>query len=415
MTLPIRTLPLVERWDCHSCGLCCRGSIIALNDDDRERLRRHAWHEHEEFRGVRIVMRRGWLRKRYRLAQRSDGSCVFLTGEGRCRIHEEHGPEAKPVVCRMFPFQLVPLEQFAYLTVRRSCPSAAADRGRAVEEHRPSVRDLAEKGQMGARAAEPPTVTPGHRRSWKDTLRVTDAIERLMLDGRYPLVRRLVHALQFCGLLELCRLRRLDSQRFGELVTMLHASAVEEAGEVFGDRKPPGRAAGLLFRQTALDYVRLHDKLGIRESWRERLRWFRTGIAFFRGKGDVPRLHPDLPETTFEDLQRPLGHLPQDVLRPLDAYFEAAAASKHYALLGRRGWSIVESFRGLALGFSVALWTLRLVCGQRTPEVEDVIDVVGVIDRGQGYAPLAGRRHRRRIARLAAVGEPARLIAWYAR
>jgi hypothetical protein len=58
---------------------------------------------------------------------------------------------------------------------------------------------------------------------------------------------------------------------------------------------------------------------------------------------------------------------------------------------------------------------LRLSAGPRPPTAEDVIGVVGAIDRGQSYAGLAGRRHRRRLASLRRLGELPCLIAWYAR
>ena len=141
----------------------------------------------------------------------------------------------------------------------------------------------------------------------------------------------------------------------------------------------------------------------------------RAAIALAWGTGRVPQIRPDSHPTTFEALERPLGHLGEEVLRPVTAYFEAAAGSRQYAILGRRGWSIVESFRALALAHSIALWLLRLVSTDRSPDVEDAISVVGAIDRGQGYAPLAGRRHRTRLARLARLGELARVVAWYAR
>ncbi len=415
MTLPIRTLPIVERWDCHACGNCCRGPIIRLSDDELKRIREQRWHEHPEYRGVRILRRDGLLRRRYRLAHRRDGTCVFLTADGRCRIHSDHGEAAKPSSCRMFPLQLVPLEGFAYLTLRRYCPSAAADSGRTLKEHLRAARKLAEEHHLAPEGTRPPAVVRGHRRGWKDTLRIAEIIERLILDGRYPPVRRLAHGVQFCDLLQACRLGKVSGDRLGPLLGMLETSAVEEASGLFAEREPPGKAAASLFRQTAFDYLRLHPKIALRESWRERLRLLRRAIAFGRGKGRVPPMHLDFPETTFAELERPLGHLGAEVLQPLGRYFEVAAASKHYALLGRRSWPLVESFRALAASYSVAMWILRLTCGQRPPAVEDVIDAVAAIDRGQGYGPLVGRRHRVRISTLAGSGELPRLLAWYAR
>jgi len=415
MTLPIRTLPIVERWDCQACGNCCRGPIIRLSDDELERIRQQRWHKQPDHRGARILQRDGLLSRRYRLVHRRDGNCVFLTADGRCRIHRDHGEAAKPLLCRLFPLQLVPLEDCAYLTLRRYCPSAAADTGRELKEHLGTVRELAQRHGLAPEGTRPPATLPGHRRSWKDTLRIAEVIQRLMLDVRYPPVRRLVHGLQFCELLGMCRLGGVPSEHLGPLLAMLETSAVEEANELFRDRRPPGKAAAGLFRQIAFDYVRLHPRLTLRESWRERLRLLRCWIAFGRGKGRVPRIHPAFPQTTFADLERPLGHLGAEILQPLSRYFEVAAASKHYALLGRRTWPLVESFRALAASYAVATWMLRLACGDRPPAVEDVIDAVGAIDRGQGYAPLTGRRHRVRLSALARRGELPRLLIWYAR
>ena len=69
----------------------------------------------------------------------------------------------------------------------------------------------------------------------------------------------------------------------------------------------------------------------------------------------------------------------------------------------------------VTLTHAVAMWLLRLSCGDRRPQVKDVIDAVGAINRGQGYAELTGRRHRRRIASLARLDELARLVVWHAR
>lgn len=415
MTLPIRTLPMEERWDCHGCGICCWGTIIRLSDDDLQKIRDQGWDEHPDYRGLRTVERHGLGRKHYRLARRRDGHCVFLTSDGRCRIHQDRGADAKPLICRMYPFQLVPLEDFAYLTLKRSCPSAAADHGRELREHLSSVRRLAERGSMADKPTRPPMITRGHRRSWEDTFRVTGAIERLMLDAGYPLVRRLVHGLQFCKLLEMCRLQQFDSRSLGPLLTMLETSAVAETAEVFRKRRPPGRAVAGKFRQTAFEYIRLHPAFAVGKSWRERWRMLFSAIAFVRGKGPVFRHDPDRPQATFEALEGPLGHLGMEILGPVNKYFDTAAASKQYAVLDRRRWPIVDSFRALAMAFPIAMWMLRLYGTERPPTVDDVVQIVGTIERGQSYAPLCGRRHRQRVRGIARTGEMTRLVAWYAR
>src|SRR5687767_75390 len=129
MPLPLKPLPIVERWSCHQCGVCCRGSIVPLSDDDLARLRAQGWQEHPDFRGTSVTVRESWLGQGQQLAHRADGSCVFLEPDGLCRIHKELGEGAKPLLCRLFPLQVVPRDGVAYLTLRRACPSAAADKG----------------------------------------------------------------------------------------------------------------------------------------------------------------------------------------------------------------------------------------------------------------------------------------------
>jgi lysine-N-methylase len=413
--LPIRSLPIVEQYDCHGCGDCCFGTIIRLTPEDYERIRKQRWEEHPDYRGVKIFVRAGLLGGEYQLAKRGDGACIFLTPERRCRIHQDFGAEAKPLICQMAPLQLVPLEQFAYLTVRRYCRSAAKDHGRPLAEHCQEHRELVERNGAGPKPTRPPAIARGRPRPWKDTFRVTDALGRLMLDRRYPLVRRLAHGLEFCGLMGSCRFDRLDSARLAELITMLEQGALQEVGDLFAKPLPPSRQTMRLFRQTALEYLRLHPRFVPERSWRERWRLVAAAVRFARGRGPVPVFRLPFPRSTFEDLERPLGHLDQAVGRPIEAYFETITVSLRFAVLGRPRWSICQSFQALALSYAVAMWVLRLASAQRSPTAEDAVEAAMLLDRAQGYAPLVGRRHRFRVGVLAHRRELARVAVWYAR
>jgi Fe-S-cluster containining protein len=416
VTLPIKPLPIVERWDCTGCGKCCRGNVVPLDDDDLKRFREQQWEKHPDYIGVKTIVRQGLLTRKYRLAQRADGRCVFLTDEGLCKIHQEFGFESKPLICRMYPLQLVPVSNTAYLTLRRSCPTAAADLGREMKEHRDAARAFVKERPQLAESVRPPAIRHGHRRDWKDTLLVAGGIERLLTDQRFPLVRRLVHGLQFCELLEQCRLKKLDTQKLSELVSVLIESAPQEAAERFRGRVQPGRSASVLFRQITADYLRLHPGYVLRQTRGERFRMAAAAIAFARGTGSIPKLHESYPETTFEQIEAiQLGHMQESLQEPFVRYFETTAVSKQYAMAGRSQWSLIEKYRAVVAAYPVALWMLRYFCGDRSPQVEDVIDMVTTMDRGQGYDPLGGRQHRRRIAQLVQLNELDRLLIWYAR
>ena len=126
----------------------------------------------------------------YRWPKRPDGSCVFLHPRADAAFIELHGAEDRAAGLPIVPTADHSAGGFAYLTLRRFCPSAAADHGRPVEEHSIAARDLLERWQAGPKPARPPSIVRGQRAEWQSTLAAADVFTRLMLDIRYPLVRR---------------------------------------------------------------------------------------------------------------------------------------------------------------------------------------------------------------------------------
>jgi lysine-N-methylase len=431
MPSSLRTLPILERWDCNQCGICCRQTVIPLDEADRAKIEAQRWSDQPEYQNVRTIESHGLFQKSYTLAKQPDGSCIFLTREGRCRVHELHGADAKPRVCRMFPLQPVPVGAETLVTLRRSCPTAAADKGRPVTEHLAELKLLLTPGDavaeatmaptaapMAAKTSAPPKILRGLSRDWPDTRRVAAIFERLLADQRFPLVRRWVHTLQFCRLLGECRLRKLramDSPAFIELLRVLERAAIGESGQFFAERTPPTATAMVLFRQTAGDFARLHPRTAIRPGAVLRMRLAAAAWMLARGNGELPPLVEGFPPATFADLERPLGALDPAMIDPLDQYFATLAASWRYALLGYRDWPLVEGIRAAALSYAVALWMLRWASGLEQVRGKELIPIIGALDRSLGYGPLRGRRHRRRVATIAGTGQLEHLVVWYAR
>ncbi|MGA7802927.1 MAG: YkgJ family cysteine cluster protein, partial [Gammaproteobacteria bacterium] len=86
-------------FECTQCGRCCIAGPdyhVFLRPAEAERIREH------------LGLSRSWFRRRYlrRLpegelvaASDSQGRCVFLGNDGRCRVYA-----ARPVQCRTYPF-----------------------------------------------------------------------------------------------------------------------------------------------------------------------------------------------------------------------------------------------------------------------------------------------------------------------
>ena len=411
----IKTLPIVERWDCNSCGNCCRGSIIPLSADDRARLAKQNWDQHPDFQDVRTELKMGMFGGHYRLNQRADGSCVFLMDDNRCQIHAEHGADAKPIVCQMYPLQFVPHQNKTMLTLRRSCPSAAGEDGRELEQHKDAAVRLAKKGKLLDQVVKAPKVTTSFAGSWEDVTPVTSLLDDLLSDERYPLVRRIVHGIRACAVLDRSKYGQIDKESKAKLLRAIHDGVADDTTDVFQQREQPDGATRALFRQCAAEYLRLHSTYRATNSWGERWRLTRAAVAFARGQGKTPDLHRDLPVVEFAKLEDPIGHFGAEVQQPFLRYYEANAKSLQYIIASRPTWPITRSFRALALGYPIALWLLRWMAHNREVTLADAIELVTILDRGQGYESLIGKQHMRRLGLMSRDGGLERLVAWYAR
>src|SRR5262249_1427034 len=149
---------------------------------------------------------------------------------------------------------------------------------------------------------------------WSGTRRLTDALEAIMLSERGPLLRRLWIALRIVDLVAEGRPRRLDDRGWKDLLTPFVPQAENEGGPRLKERVEPQRAAKVVFRQTAAEYLRFHPNMGDRPSLAQRWRLLRAALAIARGKGSLPAIHPSLPPATFDQLERPLGALSEEVL-----------------------------------------------------------------------------------------------------
>lgn len=415
MSLPIVSLKSDERWDCHQCGVCCHGSIVPLNLDDAKRLLSQRWEDEPEFANTRLTVRDRAAASSLRLAHRDDGTCVFLNDDGLCRIHSKFGMDAKPSVCQTFPLQLIPREKHAVMTIRRACPSAAADLGEPVSTRLSHVKKLVRNGLLKSNSAEPPAFKKSEFRPWPTIQAILEESGQLLRDPRYPPVRRMVHALQYASHLEAAKTKQLDDNQIAVLARTLRDLEPEEAKPLFAMQRPPKSYSKILLRRTAMVCARLHPECRHRAGWKARTELAQTAWKLLRGNGSTPVFNNVFPTSTFTALEEPLGIQSPEIYEPLTRYIETNAESFLYAIANRSDWSVIESIRGLALLFPVGMWLLRWQSYGREPTVDDMVKVVVMLDRSQGHGPLSGFAHRQLIATLSRNEELERLAVWYVR
>jgi lysine-N-methylase len=423
MTFPLRQLPVAQNWDCQASGNCCKEYIVPVSDEERQRIEDQGWAADPELQGVKLFRYSGppWARRPH-LNHRPDGSCVFLSAEGRCRIHERFGAAAKPLPCRLFPFILVPAGDHYRVGLRFACPSAAANKGRPLSGHDADLRDFAvllERRENvaqsgGLEAVPPPPLRAGQRLDWPDLLRFADVFTTLLRDRSDRIERRLRKCLALVALCRQADFKAIRGQRLVEFLKLVSAGLEAEVPRDPTTVEPPGKVGRLLFRQALALFARKDYGPNRGPQTKSRLRLLWALLTFAKGVGEVPRLHGWVPEMTFEKAEQPAGPLPEEAEAVLERYYLIKVGSLQFCGVTNFGMSFLEGLDALLLTYPMLMW-LRRGFVDRTA-TEAITRSLSIIDDNFGYHPLSGTARQRLSYRiLSRTGELERLIAWYSR
>ena len=425
MSLPIQQLPVVQNWDCHVTGTCCKEYHVALSDAERKRIEEQNWDEEKDLGGHSPFEKIGTFRKRYFLNHREDGSCVFLNQDGRCQIHEKHGYEAKPLPCRLFPFVLVPVGDHWRVSLRFACPSAAANKGRGVVDHKKDLQTFAEqlaereklKPLKDRSLAPAPRMTPmANRRPWSDVLLFVDALLKILHRSQEPIQWRLRKCLALAQECKQAKLHRLESNQIPDLLTVLREHVASEVPQDPKKVDPPTWVGRVLFRQALAVFTRKDHgpKRGIARLGRMAL--LKAAWRFAKGSGNVPRLHDWLPMVTFEELEEPTGELSQQAQNILERYYSVKVSSVQFCGVAQFGFPFWEGFSMLALTYPMLMWVMRAFMKVGLSDVEGVTKALSIVDDHFGFnRVLKKARQRMSLRILASRGEIRQLVAWYSR
>lgn len=423
MSHPIRTLPMIQAWDCHVSGSCCKEYVVTLTEEERQRIETQGWDAEKDLGGAAPFRYSGWPWNRtVQLNHRPDGSCVFLGEGGRCRIHERHGYETKPLPCRLFPFVLVPVHDHWRVGLRYACPSAAASLGRQLSEHGPELREFADQlaqreklePQPDGSLLPPPRIEGNFRLSWPDTLMIVEQMLEILRDRRVPLERRLRMILFLVREMRQAQLRELKPGQLKDLLTTLTGLADTAVPNLMKE-SAPGWVGRVLFRQLCALFTRKDHgpQRGLASQGRVAL--LRAAWRFTSGTGPIPRMHKGLPEATFEAVEKPRGPFPNEAEQILERYFLLKIGSLQFCGPASFGLPFWEGLQMLLTTFPMLLWVARMYPDD-VPRDQAVIRALTVVDDHFGFnRVLASFRQRVAFRILASTGELSRLMAWYSR
>jgi lysine-N-methylase len=417
MSMPVRHLPVLQNWDCHSCGHCCRAYDVPVTDAERARIEGLDWKNDPDVGGLPLFVRQGRWSKSYHLF-RSEKGCVFLGKDSRCILHERHGAEAKPLACRLFPFVLVPAGDHWRVGLRYGCPSAVANQGRSLTDQGGEAQQLADLLEKGAGLQGQPVPAPelqaGQTVDWTDLLRIVHALLGILRDRSDRLERRWRKCLALAALCRQARFDTVKGPRLAEFLQVLGKGLDQDVPADPTQVPAPGWAARVGFRQLLAVLGRC-DRGELRGSLADSP-WGRllVGWRFARGTGTVPRLNALMPDTTFEQVETATGPLSASTEEFLERYYVVKVGSLQFfgpPCFGRPFWDGLE---GLAVTMPTILWLARSFVNR--PRAEAVALAVGLVDDHLGLDPILNRRrYRSLVSNLARRGEIAPLIACYSR
>jgi len=429
MPLPVRSLPVLQNWDCQGCSLCCRQYHVSVSPEEQKRIEDQGWGKEPEFQGVPLFVRvGGWFSKSsYRLNHQPDGACVFLGPDNRCRIHARHGSAAKPLACRIYPYTLVPAGDHWKLGLRFACPSAADNLGKPLSDHLSDAREYAAilEAEFGtATVTGPPPALQGSQTvPWNDLFRIVAAISKVLANADDTIERRWRKVLFLVATLRQAKFdgrgkpdKAVTGGRLSELLHILAEAAEDDVPQLADQVPRPGWVGRMVFRPIVALYSR-KDTGPDRGSAQVGLlgRLF-AGIQFARGKGVVPRVHAAIPAAEFADTDKPLGKLSERAVSMLTRWAQVKVESGQFCGPTNFGLGVWDGLESLAMTFPAVMWLARLLVTGGRPSDDAIALAVRIVDDNFGFNKLLGSARQKIALRLlASRGELPKLIAWYGR
>ena len=166
-------LPADQNYDCVQCGRSCQaGWDIAVEEPIRRQLEGHPL-------TLRVIQQHGaaLVEKKTGTVLNMTPACGYLEPDLLCGIHRHIGVEAKPNICRLFPYILSQTPEGTYVGVSYSCTAARQNLGRPLAVQGEEVAALLEMGTTINRVGE--DGLPVHASwftQWSDYRRLEDQI-----------------------------------------------------------------------------------------------------------------------------------------------------------------------------------------------------------------------------------------------
>jgi Fe-S-cluster containining protein len=134
-------------FSCGSCTFCCDQPWRTLIEVEKaDALEQHDFSAYPQLTGKAFYDKSAKTPKGfYELAKGHGTRCLFLDTDGLCIIHKELGPEAKPRMCRQFPYLLSRACAEDRVSVNFGCPVVQCQSGPSLSEQAEQIATVVRK------------------------------------------------------------------------------------------------------------------------------------------------------------------------------------------------------------------------------------------------------------------------------
>ena len=395
-------VPAGVRFTCSRCGDCCRGFEILLGPGEAEGLAALDWRGRDETlvdTETTLAARGAGLAGRRQLRRRDDGACAYLGDDHQCRIHQHFGGDAKPLMCRLYPFGFYPLGDRLAVDVSFACRAVSEERGEKLDAQIPEWTRWLAEGSLDAGSAT------RHR---LDRRRVLSAellweLEHFLLDflerRDRPLFERIRSMLQFVRVATTGDPMAPTAARLRQAMAVgIPPQMARQTSTATLDRTQ--RAVFYQWLYLALNPVTDDPSLGTAaERKASAQRHERAGRGYLRRRGQ-PQVGGQELETTFEAIARSApgilaadsgAELPRSD-EGLTTWLRAKIVGQGFLVAGAETLPFIEAVRKLLVAYPMMLWTTKALATHRgapAPEATDLRAALRRIDRTLGRIPVS--------------------------
>ena len=393
-----------QNYSCLNCTRCCTRWDVPIKKEEKLKIEKLDIPGFD-FKSNSSRYFEPYGRKNIYLIKKIQNKCIFLGNDNLCIIHKHHGEPAKPLACRLYPFDIFCWEDgMNSVTLRHDCPAVAYSKGKAITMHKNSMLKLAE--EIGRASTKATAVYCSYLPATLEKVRhINNGYRKILLAKHIDLKLRLYGAarlLEFHDSQENhSDILEADSS-FADDAFRFFTRSLDDLEAVIMTAAEPNVNQRVILRYLMSGFARIDEEAKNGFLFTGRISRTAKIIKFILGRGNLADIGSSYPDTTGID---PIEVLKETVFTPksLEPYYHFIAAKLHamnFCGNPTLKFSFQHGMRHLLLVLPIACAFAALYAkrfGKTSPDQYDIGQALMIIDHTFSRSPFFKMRHIRNM------------------